>query len=190
MQGAGGSWNRSRRRIWSRQFGRHLRNEALSRCPLGDLIFDLFDQDRFGGNAEHARSLTWGRTKPTREFGKVVRRMEAIGRLFKVIAPHEVVELRDAVSERTTLVTERNATIHAAFRSLALQLVFGERLVDLTPVRGDARRSGVAWDPSARSSRILSDQPCEAAITASSTDSPRFNRDARCFEHLVDSREA
>jgi hypothetical protein len=59
--------------------------------------------------------------------------MQPLGGGLPLVAPGEVVPLRDEVAERAAVVAERDAAVHAA-SGLAVQLVGVLRLVDLVPV--------------------------------------------------------
>ena len=59
--------------------------------------------------------------------------METLNCLVPVLAVHQVIPVRNEVAQRTSVVTERNATVHAT-TGLCVQLVMFKRFVDLFPV--------------------------------------------------------
>src|SRR4051812_23183060 len=101
--------------------------------PVDDLHLDLLDRDGIGVDAEDTRRFTWRRAQPPRELGKVVGRVQPIDRLTPVLAIDEVVPVGDQVAERTTVVAERDAAVHAS-AGLRLDLVEREVVVDLFPI--------------------------------------------------------
>ena len=54
------------------------------------------------------------RAQPTGELGEVVGRVQPLDRGVPVVAPDQVVPLRDDVAQRAALVAERDAAVHAA----------------------------------------------------------------------------
>ena len=61
-----------------------------------------------------------------------------------LVAPDQVVPLRDEVAERAAVVAERDAAVHAA-AGLAPELAALLLLVDLFPVHECARATGRRW---------------------------------------------
>src|SRR6516165_9558688 len=88
------------------------------------------------GAAEHAGALARRRAQPPGELGEVVGGVQPPGRLGPVLAPDQVVPLRDEVTQRAALVAERDAAVHAP-PGLEFQPPGAEVGVDLAPV-GDA----------------------------------------------------
>ena len=80
----------------------------------------------------HEASQGAGQRRPG-ELREVVGGVQSRRRLAPAIAVDEVVPVGDQVAQRTPLVAERNAAVHAAAR-LAAQRLDGERLVHLFPV--------------------------------------------------------
>ena len=109
------------------------RDPALLERAVDDRDLHGLDRHRIVVDAEHARALARRRAQAPGELREVVRRVQAIDRVPPVVAVHEVVPVGDDVAERTALVAERNAAVHAA-RRLLLELVRGEGEVDLLPV--------------------------------------------------------
>ena len=83
---------------------------------------DLLDGHRVGVDAQHAGRLARRRAQPAGELGEVVRRVQPLDGLLPVVAPDQVVPLRDQVAQRAALVAERDAAVHAA-AGLLLQLL-------------------------------------------------------------------
>ena len=113
--------------------GRLRLDPSLVPGPVDDLDLDLLDRHRIAVDAEHARGLARSRAQPTRELGEVVRRVKPLDRLVPAVSVDEVVPVGDQVAERTTVVAEGDAAVHAP-TGLVAQLLFGERLVNLVPV--------------------------------------------------------
>ena len=65
-------------------------------------------------DAEHARGLARRRAQPAGELREVVGGVQPLDRAVPVVAPDQVVPLRDEVAERAALVAERDAAVHAA----------------------------------------------------------------------------
>ena len=107
--------------------------DAGARGPFGCLKLDLFDEHGLGGDAEHAGAFARRRAKAACELREVVRGVEAVARLREAAPLHQVVPLRDEVSERASLVTERDTAAHAT-RGLLGELLAAEGEVDLPPV--------------------------------------------------------
>src|SRR5262249_44286121 len=109
------------------------RDPRFGERTLDDGEFHLFDGDRLIVNAEHAGGFAGGPTHASCEFGKTVGRVQPIDRGAPLAAIDEVVPVRNAIAQRTSLMTERNAAVHAA-RGLLANLWLGQREVDLVPV--------------------------------------------------------
>ena len=108
-------------------------NPAFGEGSLDDRQLDVLDRHRFVVDAEHARSFARRRAQSTREIGKVIRGVQAIAGGAPALPIHEVVPVRDLVSERATLVTERDAAVHAA-RALIADFRLRGGQVHLVPV--------------------------------------------------------
>src|SRR4029078_13456246 len=106
---------------------------ALVESAVDDVFLDVLDRDRIVVDVEDARLLARGGTDAAGELGEVVGRVQPVDRLAPAAAVHEVVPVGDDVPERTALVTEGDAAIHAA-RALALQHLVGRALLELAPV--------------------------------------------------------
>ena len=100
---------------------------------LDDLHLDLLDGHRALVDAEHAGGLAGRRAEAARELREVVGGMQPLDGLAPAVAVHEVVPVRDEVAERTAVVAEGDAAVHAP-SGLLLQLAFRKGLVDLFPV--------------------------------------------------------
>src|SRR5207253_3014838 len=81
---------------------------------VDDRDLDVLDRDRVLVDAQHARRLARSRAQPTGELREVVGRVQTLDRGVPVVAPDQVVPLRDEVAQRAALVTERDAAVHAA----------------------------------------------------------------------------
>ncbi len=124
--------------------------------------------DGYGGlvDAQDAGGLTRRWAEPARELGEVVRGVQPLDGLGKVVPPRQVIPFGDEVAQRAGEVAERNTAVHAA-RGLPLEL---RRVVhgagpDFLPVH-DAHGTG-AIGPEVRAgdmSEILVDQPWLASI--------------------------
>ena len=105
---------------------------ALERA-LDDRDLDGLDRHRVVVDPEHARAFAGRGAEAARPLREVVRRVQPLNGVLPVVAVHEVVPVRDDVAERTALVAERNAAVHAA-RRLLLELGLREGEIDLFPV--------------------------------------------------------
>ena len=124
-------------------FGQPLRNvrrqATVGHGVIDDRHLNLFDGHSGLVNAEHAGGLTRCRTNSTGELGEVVSGVETLDGALEIVSPDKVVPLGNEVSQRTALMAEGNATIHAPAR-LTRQ---GSRIpgfVNLFPVL-DAQRN-------------------------------------------------
>ena len=93
-----------------------------ARSMIDDL--DRLDRHRVVIDAEHARPFARRGTQPPGELREVVRRVQPVDRRPPPVAVDEIVPVGNQVAERTALVAERNAAVHAA---RALRLQFGVR---------------------------------------------------------------
>ncbi|MPM13781.1 hypothetical protein SDC9_60140 [bioreactor metagenome] len=89
---------------------------AILPGALGDGDLDALDRDRVAVDADHAGRLARCRAQPPGELREVVGRVQPVGRGLPVVAPDQVVPLRDDVAERAAVVAERDAAVHAAGR--------------------------------------------------------------------------
>src|SRR5690349_18008475 len=113
---------------------RHLRlDPAFLPTTIDDRAFDRFDGHRVVVDVERARRLARGGADAAGELGKVVGRMQHLERIAPAVAAHQLVPLGDDVVDRTAVVTERNAAIHAA-RALPAHLGRRQRQDELLPV--------------------------------------------------------
>jgi hypothetical protein len=121
-----------------RAAGRPLRrlrlNPALVPGPVDDRDLDLLDGHRVAVDAQHAGALARRRAQPAGELREVVGRVQPLDRFLPVVPPGQVVPLRDQVAQRTAVVAERDAAVHAA-PGLPLELAGVLLLVDLLPVQ-------------------------------------------------------
>ena len=99
--------------------------------------------DRVAVDPQHARRFARGRAELAGELGKVVGRMQPLDRRPPLVAVDQVVPVGDQVAQRAALMAERDAAVHAP-RALGLELVLGERVVDLEEVVDRARGSAAA----------------------------------------------
>src|SRR5215213_805409 len=130
--------------------GRGLRGDpALLEGAVDDRELYLFYGDGRVVYGEHARCLARRGAQHPRELGEVVRRVQPVYGLPPVVPVDEVVPIGDKVPQRTARVAEGDAAVHAA-RGLALELLFGPRLVDVAVVLDalldGALRGGLAPD--------------------------------------------
>src|SRR5437762_1276095 len=113
---------------WRKRF-----RSAVDPRALGDRKLDRADRDRIVVDPKHAGALARRGAKRAGEFGKVVGFVQPLDRLVPAAAENEIVPIGNDVAERATLVTKRNAAVHAAC-ALLLQLLLGIRPHDLIPV--------------------------------------------------------
>ncbi|CAB4696754.1 unannotated protein [freshwater metagenome] len=113
---------------------------------VDDRDLDVLDGDRVLVDAQHAGRLARRRTEATGELREVVGRVQALDGTLPVVAPDQVVPLRDDVAQRATLVAERDAAVHAPAglrRDDREQRAADPVGVDLVPV-ADALLDGAA----------------------------------------------
>src|SRR4029078_12323390 len=85
-----------------------------------DRELDLLDRHRVAFlDLEHARGFARCGAETARELGEVVRAVQLCSRLAPPVAVDEVVPVRNEVPERTAVVAERHAALHAACTLLA-----------------------------------------------------------------------
>ena len=90
------------------------------------------------------------RAQPAGELREVVGRVEPVHRAVPVVAPDEVVPLRDDVAQRAALVAERDAAVHAApglggdDRQQGAADAVGIDLVPVVDALGDSRREATS----------------------------------------------
>src|SRR5262249_9468464 len=108
-------------------------NDAFLEGTIDDRDLDVLDGYRVGVDSQYARSFARRRTEAARELGKVVGCEKPQQRFLPLPAVDQVIPVGNNVSKRTTLVTERNAAIHAS-RGLSFKLVLRKFFVDFLPV--------------------------------------------------------
>ncbi len=110
------------------------RHPALVPGAVDDRVLDLFDRHGVAlADLEHARRLARRRAQAAGELGEVVRRVQLGDRVVEAVAVDEVVPVRDQVAERTAVVAERHAAVHAP-RALLAQLLHGALQQELAVV--------------------------------------------------------
>ena len=112
---------------------------ALFPAAVDDLAFDGFDRDRIVVDVERARRFARRRTDASGEFREIVGRVQRFERRLPLIAIDQIVPVRDHVVDRTALMAERNAAIHAA-RGLLATSAIGQRLDEFRARSSCARR--------------------------------------------------
>ena len=101
---------------------------------VDDRVLDLFDRDSVAlADLQHARRLARRRAQPAGELGEVVRRVQLADRILEAAVVDEVVPVGDQVAQRTAVVAEGHAAVHAA-RTLLAQLGLGARELELLVV--------------------------------------------------------
>src|SRR5439155_9877034 len=113
--------------------GRPRSHPALLERAVRDRELDVLDHHRVVVDGDHACRLARRRADAPGELGEVVGRQELVDRLAPAVAVDEVVPLRDVVAERTCVMTERHAAVHAP-RTLRAELVRRQALEDLRVV--------------------------------------------------------
>src|SRR5262249_61449921 len=106
---------------------------AFVERALDDGQLDPLDRHRVVVDPEHARALARRRAETAGPLREVVRRVQAVERLTPVVLVDQVVPVRDDVPERTALVAERDAAVHAP-RSLLREVLDRVGQVVLAPV--------------------------------------------------------
>ena len=100
---------------------------------VDDLDLDLLDGDRILVDAQDTGRLTGCGAQTTGELREVVGRVQTLDGVVPVVLVNQVVPLGNQVSERATVVAERNSAVHAT-AGLGLEGFLRELLVDLFPV--------------------------------------------------------
>ena len=100
---------------------------------VGYGMLDRLDADRIVVDVEDARRLARGRTDPTGDFRKVVRRMQRVDGALPVLLVDEVVPVRNDVVDGTAAHAERGAAVHAAC-ALNCGLLVRQARDELAPV--------------------------------------------------------
>src|ERR1700760_2852745 len=108
-------------------------NPAFLPRPFHDALLDHLDRDRRLIDTQHARRFTRRWTNPSREFRKIVRRMQTPDRALPAIVVRQVVPVGNQVVHRASGVAEGHPAIHAA-RALVTLLLDRKRLVNFEPV--------------------------------------------------------
>ena len=103
--------------------GRLRQHPALGPSAVDDGVLDRLDAHRFIVHVQRASRLAGCRTNTTGEFGKVVGAVQGVDRRLPVVSIHHVVEVRNDVVDRATIVAKRSAAIHATRRLLAGLLI-------------------------------------------------------------------
>ena len=107
---------------------------AFAPTAVDDRELDLLDRDGVPlVDLEHAGRLARRGTEPAGELGEVVRSVELLEGFLPTVAIDEVVPVRDEVPDRTAVMTERDAALHAAGGLLA-QLDERQRADELAEV--------------------------------------------------------
>src|SRR5262249_19213119 len=113
--------------------GRQRRDPALGPGVVDDIFFEQFDGDRIVVDVEDTGLFARRRAYAAGELREIVGRMQALDGFLPAPAIHQVVPVRDDVAERTALVAERDAAIHAS-RPLRAKLVLGQLEIILAPI--------------------------------------------------------
>src|SRR5262249_24491061 len=110
------------------------RDVAVLPGPVGDDGLDVLDRHRGLADGQHAGRLAGGGAEPPGELGKVVGGVQPLARGRPVASPDEIVPFRDEVPQRTAVVTERDAAVHAASCLRPDDRQQASPVVDLVPV--------------------------------------------------------
>ena len=102
---------------------RTIHNRQLDRLDSHGIVVD----------AEDARAFAGRRAQQARELREVVGEMQPIDRRAPRIAIHQIVPIRNQVAQRTTLMAERHAAVHAAC-GLTCELIARVRRVHVVVV--------------------------------------------------------
>src|SRR4051794_23223727 len=126
--------------------------------------------------------------------------MQAIDRVAPVIPVDEIIPVGDQVPERTTVVAEGNAAVHAP-AGLRLHFVRGEVVVDLLPVEQPHRHIAPRRHlppplekaccfthsmASSTSASLSSRSACGSSLALPSPRSLGWRSSSRCFHHSVE----
>ena len=89
---------------------------AVGKGPINDRAFDRFDRHGRVGEVERTRGLAGRGADAAGEFRKIVGRVKVARGFLPIGAIDEIVPIGDLVVDRATVVTIRDAAIHAACR--------------------------------------------------------------------------
>src|SRR5690606_38246679 len=81
---------------------------------VDDADLGQFDGDGLGVDAQHAGSLAGSGADASGEFREVVRLVQRLDGFAPTATIDEVIPFRDQIPQRTPLVAEGNAAVHAA----------------------------------------------------------------------------
>jgi hypothetical protein len=145
--------------------GRH--DPALLERPLDDGDLDLLDRHRVVGDPQDARPLTGRRAQLAGELREVVGGVQPLDGGLPVVAVDQVVPVGDEVAQRTAVVAERDAAVHAA-AGLGLEVAHRHRQGHLTPVLDP-----LVDRPVARQLTLVLEEPGDVAHVSSPSASAR-----------------
>jgi hypothetical protein len=114
-------------RTASPQFRTLWLDPTLGPGSIDDLDFNLLNGYWILIDANYTRSFARRRAEPTSEFRKVIRCVQAIDRVAPSILKHKIVPIGNQITERTPVVAERDAAVHAPaglFSNLCNRKVF------------------------------------------------------------------
>ncbi len=110
------------------------RGETQLPGAVGDGALDVLDGDRGLVDSEHTPRLARRRAQPPGELGEVVGGVQPVGGGPPVLPGHQVVPLGDQIAERTGVVAERYAAVHAPVGLFAHDGQQRPGDIDLVPV--------------------------------------------------------
>ena len=94
--------------------GRLRQHPALCPTAVNDGVLDGLDAHRLAIHIQRAGGLARRRADAPGELGEVVGAVQGIEGGLPVAAVHQVIEVGNDVVDRTTVVAERRAAVHAA----------------------------------------------------------------------------
>jgi hypothetical protein len=127
--------------------GRGGHDPALVVAARDDGQLDLLDRHRVVVDVQHAGRLARRRADQPGELGEVVGGVQVGERLLPAVVVDEVVPVGDLVAERTALLAEGHAAVHAAPALVAQRLVVGQREVLAVVAHALARVALLEADP-------------------------------------------
>gem|GEM_PF-2470668 len=115
---------------------------VLVKGPFDNGQLNVFDCHGIVIDAEHAGSLAGGWAQAASELREVIGRVEPVVGLTPAVLTHEIVPLGNNVAQRTALVAEGDAAVHAT-SGLLFDLAVGGQLIDFAEVEQAQRHGAV-----------------------------------------------
>src|SRR6185295_12991960 len=77
------------------------------------MFFDLFNCNSRLINSKHTGTLTWSRTNAACKFRKIICRVQYLVSFFPIFLIDSIIEFRNDIAKRTSMMAKGNAAVHA-----------------------------------------------------------------------------